>query len=240
MKIKSLFPAFLIIISVFGIIVLQNRVFAYQKNVFDVLENNPLFVPDANKIKNISFGFDNLVTDLIWLKTVQYIGGNARTGEYPLLYDYLNTITDLDPQFYLPYFVGAVLLPESNNAKQAVRLSEKGVQNMPQKWEIPFYLGYIYYFYLEDYAQGAKYYEQASKLPGVLPIAERMAGNLKSKQGKHKIALEMWIDIFETTENEAIKNLEGATGGGHEDAVGAQINVEDIEKFREKLLELVE
>ncbi|MCK5043391.1 DHH family phosphoesterase [Candidatus Pacearchaeota archaeon] len=39
---------------------------------------------------------------------------------------------------------------------------------------------------------------------------------------------------------EAIKNLEGATGGGHEDAVGAQINVEDIEKFREKLLELVE
>lgn len=38
---------------------------------------------------------------------------------------------------------------------------------------------------------------------------------------------------------EAIKNLEGATGGGHEDAVGAQINVEDIEKFRERFFELV-
>ncbi len=37
----------------------------------------------------------------------------------------------------------------------------------------------------------------------------------------------------------AIENLEDATGGGHEDAVGAKIKVEDLEKFREKLNELV-
>jgi single-stranded DNA-specific DHH superfamily exonuclease len=38
---------------------------------------------------------------------------------------------------------------------------------------------------------------------------------------------------------EVIKNLKEATGGGHEDAVGAQINVEDVEKFRERFSELV-
>jgi single-stranded DNA-specific DHH superfamily exonuclease len=31
----------------------------------------------------------------------------------------------------------------------------------------------------------------------------------------------------------AIEGLEGATGGGHEDAVGGQVRVEDLEKFRE-------
>ncbi|MDD5012233.1 MAG: DHHA1 domain-containing protein [Candidatus Nanoarchaeia archaeon] len=31
----------------------------------------------------------------------------------------------------------------------------------------------------------------------------------------------------------AIKNIEGATGGGHENAVGGQMRIEDIEKFRE-------
>jgi single-stranded DNA-specific DHH superfamily exonuclease len=37
----------------------------------------------------------------------------------------------------------------------------------------------------------------------------------------------------------AINGLEGATGGGHEDAVGAQVRVEDLEKFRERLEEQV-
>ncbi len=33
----------------------------------------------------------------------------------------------------------------------------------------------------------------------------------------------------------SIKNLEGARGGGHEDAVGAQVKVEDLEKFKENM-----
>ena len=33
----------------------------------------------------------------------------------------------------------------------------------------------------------------------------------------------------------AISELEGATAGGHEDATGAKVNIEDLEKFRERL-----
>jgi len=33
----------------------------------------------------------------------------------------------------------------------------------------------------------------------------------------------------------SIENLEGATGGGHEDAVGARVRMEDLEKFKENL-----
>jgi single-stranded DNA-specific DHH superfamily exonuclease len=38
---------------------------------------------------------------------------------------------------------------------------------------------------------------------------------------------------------EAIKDLEGASGGGHEDAVGAQIRVDDIETFKNNLCRLL-
>jgi oligoribonuclease NrnB/cAMP/cGMP phosphodiesterase (DHH superfamily) len=34
---------------------------------------------------------------------------------------------------------------------------------------------------------------------------------------------------------ESIKGLENATGGGHENAIGGQIRIDDIEKFRENL-----
>jgi oligoribonuclease NrnB/cAMP/cGMP phosphodiesterase (DHH superfamily) len=38
---------------------------------------------------------------------------------------------------------------------------------------------------------------------------------------------------------EAIKDLEGATGGGHENAVGGQIRVEDIENFKKSVCRLL-
>jgi nanoRNase/pAp phosphatase (c-di-AMP/oligoRNAs hydrolase) len=37
----------------------------------------------------------------------------------------------------------------------------------------------------------------------------------------------------------AIEDLEDATGGGHEDAVGARIKVADLEKFKENLDALI-
>jgi len=37
----------------------------------------------------------------------------------------------------------------------------------------------------------------------------------------------------------AIEGLEGATGGGHEEATGAKINVEDLPKFKERIEKLV-
>ena len=37
----------------------------------------------------------------------------------------------------------------------------------------------------------------------------------------------------------AVEDLEGARGGGHQDAVGGQVQLEDLEKFKERVKELV-
>jgi single-stranded DNA-specific DHH superfamily exonuclease len=37
----------------------------------------------------------------------------------------------------------------------------------------------------------------------------------------------------------AIEGIEGATGGGHENAVGAQVKIEDLERFRENIEKLI-
>ncbi len=57
------------------------------------------------------------------------------------------------------------------------------------------------------------------------------------KGAKANISLRWKKDIREATLN-AIKGLEGATGGGHEHATGAQVSVEDLPKFRENLIKL--
>jgi oligoribonuclease NrnB/cAMP/cGMP phosphodiesterase (DHH superfamily) len=38
---------------------------------------------------------------------------------------------------------------------------------------------------------------------------------------------------------EAIEEIPGATGGGHENATGAKINVSYLPKFKEKISELI-
>ncbi len=38
----------------------------------------------------------------------------------------------------------------------------------------------------------------------------------------------------------AIEGINGATGGGHEDAVGAQLKISELEKFKEKLFNLID
>jgi len=58
------------------------------------------------------------------------------------------------------------------------------------------------------------------------------------KGSKANVSLRWEKDVRETT-LKAIEGLEGATGGGHEHATGAQVQVEDLPKLKENLMKLV-
>lgn len=58
------------------------------------------------------------------------------------------------------------------------------------------------------------------------------------KGTKANISLRWEKDIRKIT-LKAIENLEGATGGGHEHATGAQVSVEDLPKFKENLMKMI-
>lgn len=58
------------------------------------------------------------------------------------------------------------------------------------------------------------------------------------KGAKVNVSLRWKNDVRKVT-LEAIKNFEGATGGGHEHATGVQVSVEDLPKLREKIEKLI-
>ena len=58
------------------------------------------------------------------------------------------------------------------------------------------------------------------------------------KGNKANISLRWDKDVRKLT-LQAISDIEGATGGGHEHATGAQVTVEDLPKFKENLMGLV-
>jgi tetratricopeptide (TPR) repeat protein len=138
-------------------------------------------LPKGEYLKPALLGYHYLGADILWLKLIQVIGKKRNSAdEYEWMYHALDVITTLDPQYAYAYYAGGVILGDlANRPDLSNRLLEKGVKSNPEIWNIPFLLGYNYYFLLGDPAKGADYIMKAARLPdgpSYLPgLATRMA-----------------------------------------------------------------
>ena len=138
-------------------------------------------LPQGEYLKPAFLGYHHLGADILWLRLIQVIGNKGHSaGEYEWMYHALDVITTLDPQYAYAYYAGGVTLGDlANRPDLSIRLLEKGGKANPQVWNIPFLLGYNYYFLLGDPAEGAEYIMKAASLPdgpAYLPgLATRMA-----------------------------------------------------------------
>lgn len=235
--------------SLLGIIlIIPFLVFGYHVNHKNYLQQitieqevieHPEKLPNSDMAKISSFWFTNIMADMYWLKSVQYIGENVIGGEYKkYLWVIINLITDLNPYFESPYVIWQLLLPsdetdfdESFNQEEMLRnievwrdLWRKWVENFcdPKKlaainaqdnlgliindeswiymnpcdsYKIPFYLAYIYYYYLDDGANSAKYYKIVSAQKEAPEWARILAAIMQGKWGEREKSLYMFLSL---------------------------------------------
>jgi len=143
-------------------------------------------LPKGEYLKPALLGYHHLGADLLWLRLVQMVGKKRNSeDEYEWMYHALDVITTLDPQYAYAYYAGGVILGDlANRPDLSIRLLKKGADANPEVWNIPFLLGYNYYFLLADPAKGAEYIMKAASLPdrpAYLPgLATRMAAEAGS------------------------------------------------------------
>ena len=143
-------------------------------------------LPKGEYLKPALLGYHHLGADILWLRLVQVVGKKRNSSdEYEWMYHALDVLTTLDPQYAYAYYAGGVVLGDlANRPDLSNQLLEKGVRANPEVWNIPFLLGYNYYFLLSDPAKGAEYIMQAARLPdgpSYLPgLATRMAAEAGS------------------------------------------------------------
>ena len=143
-------------------------------------------LPKGEMLKPALVGYHHLGADLLWLKLVQVLGERGHSAqEHEWMYHALDVITTLDSQYAYAYYAGGITLSDiAKRADLSNRLLEKGANTNPDVWNIPFLIGYNYYFLLGDPARGAKYIMRAASLPGrpaYLPgLATRMAAEAGS------------------------------------------------------------
>lgn len=171
-----------------------------------------LYVSSPKVLKRLSLGYDGLLADVYWTRTVQYYGNKHHTDaeSYDLLAPLLEITTTLDPHLTVAYEFGASFLaPKPPNGAgmpdRAVQLVEYGIRNNPNDWQLYYELGFIYYMELKDYSKAEDAFIRGSRLPSTNPYLKVLAGQMAEHAGDIATARLMWKTAYQTTPDSSIR-----------------------------------
>jgi tetratricopeptide (TPR) repeat protein len=148
-------------------------------------------LPRGEYLKPAMLGYHHLGADMLWLRLLQVIGERRNTeNQYEWMYHALDVITTLDPQYAYAYYVGGVILGDyAHRPDLGNRLLAKGVEANPTVWNLPFLLGYNYYFLMGDASKAADYIMRAANLPDGPSYLPGLATRMAAEGGKPETAL---------------------------------------------------
>lgn len=146
--------------------------------------SSPVYLPRAEYLRPMSLGWQNVLGDVLWFKTISYFGEHYRSDRtYPWLAAMCDLITDLDPRAEHVYrFAGFILPWEAEQADAGVRLLEKGARQFPDSWTLQYYIGFHHYFFNDDYPRALAHLRRAMELPGVHGSVAQLVAVLSAEE----------------------------------------------------------
>ncbi len=211
---QTLISAVLIVCGFAAVFVLSNFLERNRPAEPEGYADEDLLLQGA-KLKGYSFGFEGLLADWYWMKSLQYIGNklivsredvnleNLKPLNPRLLYPYLNSATDLDPRFTGVYEYGAVVLPAIDK-ELAIKFTEKGIADNPNDWRLYQYLGYIYWR-LGNYEKASQVYADGARIEGAPDFMRLTSARMKTEGGSRATARAVYEQIIQESRDENIK-----------------------------------
>lgn len=203
-------------IAALGVPLLLLSLYPLQRRITEkkdsIAQQQELLLRSGKLLKRLSLGYDSLLADIYWTRTVQYNGGVIARGvnDFGLLAPLLDVTTDLDPRLDVAYRYGAIFLSEkvpagAGRPDQAIALVRKGIAANPGNWRLYYDLGFVYYWYLRDYQQAAQTFWEGSKVPGAMPWMSAMAAHIAGSGGSRETSRFMWGQIYESSKDITIR-----------------------------------
>jgi len=172
-----------------------------------------LYLASGERIRRLFPGFEGIMADIYWLRTVQYYGGQRAflaEPRYDLLRPLIDITTTLDPRLELAYRYGAIFLSEAlpNGAgkpEEGVEVLEAGIEALPHSWRLRWDLGSVLYFFEKNHKRAADVLVEASKVPGAPFWLETLAGSILV-EGDRAVSREIWRRQYENGEGSIKEN----------------------------------
>ncbi len=169
------------------------------------------YYPSGNHLRPATLGHAESAADLAWIRAVQYYGEHRRSDNRFIKMEHVfDILTTLSPEFVDAYIFGAfALAQEGQDFKAAEALMLKGIDANPTSGRLAFELGFLYYVRPggRELTHASEYFEQASRQPDGPPQASRFAAFARQNSGNLGVALELWGNVFEGTNNPELRRM---------------------------------
>lgn len=203
--------SFLLFVIGFSLIYfLQNRIEkTYRRSLRERLVEEMMYFPSGKFLRPMVMEYQDIGADLIWLRAIQYYGHHLMTDrKFEWLGHIFEILTQLDRFFIAAYHFGSITMAwDARQPNSAIQLLRTGAKNNPLNWQILFDIGFIYYSLLDDYDAAGYYFLLASKLPNAWNVLPRWSAFAYQRGGKIELSRQIWTDIYNETNNQAIKDL---------------------------------
>jgi len=206
----------MIFVGLAGVVVLSKSIDARRPPLDLAVEEERLYV-NGNTARRLSLGFNGLIADWYWMRSLQYVGRKVLTlreqamldrlgsANLKLLPALLDTATTLDPQFIEPYEYAAIVLPGSD-VDAAIRLAKKGIAANPSSWRLYHHLGYIYW-QRGDLATAAETYSAGGQIHGAPAWMTAMKAKMLADGGGRATAREIYSRMYEGTTDKKVQEM---------------------------------
>ena len=202
---------YLLLVFIPVIPVVQQRLDAELEDASE--HGSVLYLRTGAQVRRLCPGFEGFMAGVYWLRAVQHYGSQRAFSPnklYGNLQPLIEITTALDPKMELAYRYGAIFLSERapwgpGQPREAVKVLERGIRNLPGAWRLRWDLGNLYFFYLSDPRRAADVLLEAVKLPGAPFWLENLAASMLGKGGEREVAREVWRRQFEHAEEAVIR-----------------------------------
>ena len=177
---------------------------------FDMQEAKKDLIPPPPNLENFTAGFSYQMADVMWIRSIQDFDfceneiANQRCRGNSWLYQMLDAITRLDPNFRMPLAMGPLALSiVIGDIEGASALFDKGVAQFPKDWKILYRAGYHALLEEKNNLKAAQRFDKAADY-GAPKWLKGMAGRLYNKEGLKEDVDRLMEELSSSEENKWI------------------------------------
>lgn len=163
-------------------------------------------LPNARILRFVTSSHHTTAADLYWLKLVQYVGTEAalRAG-WPDLEALAELVTTLDPKYGYAYQAAGILLSTVERIEASNEILDRGMENVPDRWEIPFYAAFNRWHHQGEFQEAGELMLRAARIPGRPAYVPELASRLYASSGSLDDGIALLELMIESTEDPLLR-----------------------------------
>ena len=186
-----------------------DRHFDKASRILDVL-----YFGSPQAVKRLAMGYDGLLADVYWMRTVQYYGrrdqADRRASRYGNLPALLSITATLDPRMLDVYHFGSTFLAEdeplgAGRPREALELLDLGIERNPKEWRLQFDKGIVYFHYLKEFHSAGQAWFQGAQIEGAPEWMDALAAKALSRGGAIETAKQLWTHRLRESSRQDIR-----------------------------------